>query len=230
MNFRLYLLLKRWTDIIFASIMLFLALPVMVLCAIAVKLDSEGPIIFAQERVGAKVRGKNNRRAWEVTPITVFKFRTMYYNTSPELHRKFVEALMNKDEDTMAKLNGGNLDAKNKYKMTRDPRITRVGAFLRKTSLDELPQLFNILRGDMSLVGPRPALAYEVNMYKPEYIERLSAKPGLTGWWQVVGRSQVEFDQMIDMDLYYIEHQSFWLDLKIIFQTPFAILKSKGAA
>jgi lipopolysaccharide/colanic/teichoic acid biosynthesis glycosyltransferase len=229
-NMRLYLIAKRLCDIILASIMLFMALPIMICCAIAIKLDSQGPIIFAQERVGTKVGVRNNKRIWEVRAFTVYKFRTMHTNTSPALHQAFVQALMNKDEATMAKLNGGNLDVKNKFKMTRDPRITRVGAFLRKTSLDELPQLFNILLGDMSLVGPRPALAYEVDMYKPEFMDRLSATPGLTGWWQVAGRSQVEFDQMIEMDLFYIKHQSLWLDLKIIFQTPFAVLKSKGAA
>jgi lipopolysaccharide/colanic/teichoic acid biosynthesis glycosyltransferase len=154
----------------------------------------------------------------------------MHTNNSSEKHQAFVEAFMNKDVEAMARLNGGKLDEKNMFKMTRDPRITRVGAFIRKTSLDELPQLFNILRGDMSLVGPRPALAYEVNKYKPEYLDRLSATPGLTGWWQVVGRSTVEFDQMIEMDMYYIENQSIWLDWQIILQTPIAILKSKGAA
>jgi lipopolysaccharide/colanic/teichoic acid biosynthesis glycosyltransferase len=130
----------------------------------------------------------------------------------------------------MAKLNGGVLDAKNKFKMTRDPRITRVGAFLRKTSLDELPQLFNVLNGTMSLVGPRPALPYEVNMYKPEYMGRLAAKPGITGWWQVFGRSQVGFDEIMAMDLHYVRSRSLLLDLKLIVLTPIAILQGKGAA
>ncbi|NJO83381.1 MAG: sugar transferase, partial [Blastochloris sp.] len=217
----------RALDIFVASAMLIVAAPIMLACAIAIRLDSDGPAIFAQERVGSRVRGRNR---WETKAFTVYKFRTMYYHTSSERHEAFIKALMAKDEKAMADLNGGKLDDKNKYKMTRDPRITRVGAFLRKTSLDELPQLFNIMKGDMSLVGPRPALAYEVNMYKPEFMQRLAAKPGLTGWWQVVGRSQVEFDQMIDMDLYYIKNQSLWLDIKIIVQTPFAILKGKGAA
>ncbi len=224
-----YYMLKRALDIVIASAMLFLALPILVICAIAIKLDSEGPVIFSQERVGAdKPSGVNGR--WSTKNFTVFKFRTMYINNSPEAHRQFVEAMMKKDEAAMAKLNGGSLDSKNKYKMTRDPRITRVGAFLRKSSLDELPQIFNVLNGTMSLVGPRPALPYEVAMYKPEYLGRLDAKPGITGWWQVYGRSQVEFDQMIDMDLQYIKQKSIWLDLRIILLTPIAVLKSKGAA
>jgi lipopolysaccharide/colanic/teichoic acid biosynthesis glycosyltransferase len=222
-----YMLLKRVMDVVLASILLILVLPVMVVCAIAIRLDSEGPVIFSQERVGARVR---SRGRWETRGFMVYKFRTMYYNTSSERHQAFIKALMEKDEDTMAKLNGGALDEKNKYKMTRDPRITRVGAFLRKTSLDELPQLFNVLNGSMSLVGPRPALPYEVSMYKPEYLGRLAAKPGITGWWQVFGRSQVEFDQMIDMDLTYIRQRSLLLDLRLIILTPIAILQGKGAA
>jgi lipopolysaccharide/colanic/teichoic acid biosynthesis glycosyltransferase len=222
-----YEMLKRVMDIVIASAMLLLALPVMIVCAIAVKLDSGGPIIFSQERVGL-AQGRKGK--WETRGFMVYKFRTMHTNNSSESHQAFIKAMMEKDEETMAKLNGGVLDAKNKFKMTRDPRITRVGAFLRKTSLDELPQLFNVLNGTMSLVGPRPALPYEVNMYKPEYMGRLAAKPGITGWWQVFGRSQVGFDEIMAMDLHYVRSRSLLLDLKLIVLTPIAILQGKGAA
>lgn len=230
LNFRAYLVLKRWMDILGALALIVLTLPVMLLIAVAIKLDSPGPIIFRQERVGARVRGKGGKKSWEVTGFTIFKFRTMKHNVSSESHKQFMAALIKGDEDTLAKLNGGKLDEKNKYKMVNDDRITRVGKLLRKTSLDELPQLFNVLRGEMSLVGPRPAIAYEIDMMPVAFLERLAAKPGFTGWWQVEGRSQVEFDKMVAMDVWYIHNANLWLDLEILFKTPFAVLQSKGAA
>ncbi|MCA9896507.1 MAG: sugar transferase, partial [Anaerolineae bacterium] len=185
-----------------------------------IKLDSDGPIIFRQERVGARVRGKGGKKSWEATGFTIFKFRTMKHNASSESHKQFMAALITGDEAKLAELNGGQLDEKNKYKMVNDSRITRVGKFLRKTSLDELPQLFNVLNGEMSLVGPRPAIPYEIDMMPVAFLERLSAKPGFTGWWQVEGRSQVEFDKMVAMDVWYIHNANLWLDLEILFKTP----------
>jgi lipopolysaccharide/colanic/teichoic acid biosynthesis glycosyltransferase len=153
----LYLMGKRAMDVAIAgSLLLFLA-PLMLLITLLVKLDSPGGAIFAQERVGARVRVKNGQKSWEIKPFTVYKFRTMHANNSSATHEAFVKALINKDEKTIAAIQGESVNSKMKYKMARDPRITRVGAFLRKTSLDELPQLWNVVKGDMSLVGPRPA-------------------------------------------------------------------------
>ncbi|MCA9982546.1 MAG: sugar transferase, partial [Anaerolineales bacterium] len=136
LSFRAYLVLKRWMDILGALTLIVLTLPVMLLIAIAIKLDSPGPVIFRQERVGASVRGKGGKKNWEVTSFTIFKFRTMKHNVSSESHKQFMAALIKGDEDTLAQLNGGKLDEKNKYKMVNDDRITRVGKLLRKTSLD----------------------------------------------------------------------------------------------
>jgi lipopolysaccharide/colanic/teichoic acid biosynthesis glycosyltransferase len=229
-NFRAYLVLKRWMDILGALTLIVLTLPVMLLIVIAIKLDSDGPIIFRQERVGARVRGKGGKKSWESTGFTIYKFRTMKHNVSSENHQKFMAAFIKGDEAALAELNGGTLDEKNKFKMVKDDRITRVGKFLRKTSLDELPQLFNVLEGAMSLVGPRPAIAYEIDMMPVAFLERLAAKPGFTGWWQVEGRSQVEFDKMVAMDVWYIHNANIWLDLEILLKTPFAVMQSKGAA
>lgn len=227
---RQYLIAKRWMDIIVASALLIFFSPLMLAIAVLIKLDSPGPVIFSQERVGAKVRGKGGKRSWEASAFTVYKFRTMYHNADSERHRAFVQALIRKDDQTMSALQGGKTEGPNKYKMVNDPRITRVGKWLRKTSLDELPQLWNVLKGDMSLVGPRPPIAYEVDMYTPAHMQRLAAKPGLTGLWQVTSRSSVDFDTMVDLDVSYIENQSFWLDLEILAKTPVAVLRGKGAA
>ncbi|MBE0690414.1 MAG: sugar transferase, partial [Anaerolineae bacterium] len=139
LNFRAYLVLKRWMDILGALTLLVLTLPVMLLIVIAIKLDSDGPVIFRQERVGAHVRGKGGKKNWEATGFNIYKFRTMKHNVSSESHKQFMAALITGDETKLAELNGGKLDEKNKYKMVNDDRITRVGKFLRKTSLDELP-------------------------------------------------------------------------------------------
>ena len=226
----LYLTGKRAMDVMIAGSMLLFLAPLMLILALLVKLDSPGGAIFAQERIGARIRVKNGQKMWEIKPFTVYKFRTMHKNNSSAQHEAFVKALINKDEQTIAAIQGGSADSKLKYKMARDPRITRVGAFLRKTSLDELPQLWNVLKGDMSLVGPRPALAYEVEAYKPQHLRRLEAVPGLTGLWQVTARSTVDFDGMVDLDVDYIDNPSLWTDFKIIVKTPFAVIKGKGAA
>lgn len=230
MPLRHYLILKRALDILIAVIMLIVLAPLMLAIALLIKLDSPGPVIFSQERVGAKVRGKGNKRSWEVCSFTIYKFRTMYHNANSETHRAFVQALIRKDEDTLAAMQGGKLQGKNRYKLQRDPRITRIGSFLRKTSLDELPQLWNVLVGNMTLVGPRPPIAYEVEVYTPSHLRRLAATPGLTGPWQVTSRSSVSFDEMVEMDAWYIDNQSLWLDLEILLRTPLAVLARKGAA
>lgn len=229
LNFRAYLILKRLIDIVVSVAVLIVLAPLMLLITILIRLDSPGPAIFAQERVGSRVRGKGDVRSWEMTEFTVYKFRTMYQNASSDKHKAFVQALIQKDDRALDKLQEGKAEGASKYKMVNDNRITRVGAFLRKTSLDELPQFWNVLRGDMTLVGPRPPIAYEVEMYSAKHLERLAAKPGLTGVWQVTSRSAVDFDGMVALDVWYIEHQSLWLDVKILFQTPVAVLSRKGA-
>jgi len=230
LRLRYYLIAKRWLDMMVSAALLVCFAPLMLAIAILIKLDSPGPVIFAQERVGSRVRGKGGKRSWEVCGFTVYKFRTMYHNVDSARHKAFVQALIRKDENTLATLQGGKLEGPGKFKMVNDPRVTRIGKWLRKTSLDELPQLWNVLKGDMSLVGPRPPIAYEVDMYTPAHLRRLSAKPGLTGVWQVTSRSCVDFDTMVEQDLWYIDHQSLKLDLEILVKTPAAVLKGKGAA
>jgi lipopolysaccharide/colanic/teichoic acid biosynthesis glycosyltransferase len=212
---RTYLYLKRIMDFVIALITCILLLPIMALIAAAIKLDSRGPVLFIQERVGY------DGATGEPKLIRVYKFRTMRYRADEAIHRAYVTALI--------RSNASALTGQASLKMARDPRITRVGRVLRKTSLDELPQLFNVLRGTMSLVGPRPAMAYEVAAYEAWHKGRLMALPGMTGWWQVMGRNRVSFDEMVCMDIYYIQHRSLALDLKILFLTPLAVVSTRGA-
>jgi lipopolysaccharide/colanic/teichoic acid biosynthesis glycosyltransferase len=226
---RLYFIAKRWMDILLSLGMIIFFAPLMLAIIVLIKRDSAGPAIFAQERIGSDVRGKGNRRSWSMNAFTMYKFRTMYTNNDASTHKAFVQAMINNDDDTLNKIQGGAVTGADKYKMKHDPRITPVGRWLRKTSLDELPQLFNVLKGDMSLIGPRPALGYEVEMYSPAHLRRLEAKPGLFGLWQVKGRSSVSFEGMVKLDVEYIETQSLRNDIKILVETPFAVLKGKGA-
>ena len=194
---------KRMIDIVGGLIGLLIAAPVMIATAIAIKVDSKGPVLFQQTR-----SGRNGRR------FTMYKFRSMVVDAEEKK-----KALMHLNEM------GGPV-----FKIKRDPRITKIGALIRKTSVDELPQLFNIVKGDMSLVGPRPPLPSEVEDYEAWQRRRLSVKPGLTGLWQVSGRNQVDFDEWMQMDLEYIDNWSLWLDIKIIFKTVPAVLFHKGAS
>ena len=226
---RMYFMLKRAMDIVLSGMALVALSPLMLVIAILVRLDSPGGAIFAQERVGVRVKVRNGQKSWEVKQFTVYKFRTMRQDSNSEIHKAFVTALIEKDEQKLTSMNGNGKDDK-KYKLVDDPRITRVGKFLRKTSLDELPQFWNVFKGDMSLVGPRPALAYEVDLYTPRHLRRLEVQPGLTGLWQVAARSAVDFDGMVDLDIWYVENQSLLVDLDLIWKTPFAMLRGKGAA
>lgn len=226
---RFYFLMKRLLDLAVAGAALLLLSPLMIAIAIIIRLDSPGGAIFAQERVGVKVKARNGQKFWEIKPFIVYKFRTMHQNSRSDLHQKFVTALIERDAHTIAAMNG-SADDSMKFKLAQDPRVTRVGRFLRKTSLDELPQFWNVFRGDMSLVGPRPALAYEVDLYTSKHLRRLEAQPGLTGTWQITARSQVDFEGMVELDIDYIENQSLAKDLEILVKTPFAVLRGKGAA
>lgn len=225
---RLYFAAKRSLDVVVAAIALLVLSPLMLLIAVLIKLDSPGPAIFTQKRVGLRrTRGGTGREArWEVSTFDFYKFRTMKRDASADVHRAYVQAFIRNDREAMAAVQGADTEVR---KLLNDPRVTRLGAFLRKSSLDELPQFWSVLKGDMSLVGPRPALPYEVEAYQPWHRKRLEAIPGITGPWQVSARSSVDFDEMVKMDIDYIEHQSFWLDLKLLAQTPLAVLRSRGA-
>jgi exopolysaccharide biosynthesis polyprenyl glycosylphosphotransferase len=207
--------LKRVLDIVGAAAALLLLSPLMLAIAALVAATSPGPVIFKQSRLG--------RRG---VPFTFYKFRSMHCRADDRIHREYV-----------AKLIAGDLEAVNQgeaakplYKMKNDPRITRVGRLLRRTSMDELPQLFNVLKGDMSLVGPRPPLPYEAEKYQPWHLRRvLEIKPGITGLWQVNGRSKTSFDDMVRLDLRYLRTCSLPLDLKILFNTARAVVQGEGA-
>lgn len=221
-----YYLIKRLIDLVLATFFLVVLSPIMLMIAILIYLDSGGPVIFSQERVGSNRWTQGGFSYWKRTRFTCFKFRTMVKNADESLHRSYVKALINNDHTHMAKLQGENTNTR---KLVRDPRITRLGRFLRKSSLDELPQFWNVIKGDMSLVGPRPPVVYEVEEYEPWHLQRLEALPGLTGLWQVSGRSSMDFDDAVRLDIQYINNRSFMQDLKIILKTPIAIITTRGA-
>ena len=222
---RLYFLCKRCMDIVLSVLFLTITLPLLLLVAVLIKLDSPGPVLFNQERVRLRKRSTGGEEGWEPSTFTMHKFRTMYHNSNPAIHQQFTKALIRNDEDKVLRLrnNGGSVN-----KLTDDPRITRLGKVLRRTSLDELPQLWNVLKGEMSLVGPRPPLAYEVAEYKPRHWRRLGTTPGCVALWHVSGWCTVSFEEMVELDVWYIEHQSLWLDVKILLKTVPAVLSGKG--
>ncbi|MEM7034494.1 MAG: sugar transferase [Chloroflexota bacterium] len=218
----LYYALKRLFDVVAAGLLLFLLLPLLVLIATLIKLDSPGPIFFIHNRVGSRRRKFGGQVSWEVQPFPFFKFRSMRADSDESLHQKHIEAYMKGELETDT-VDGAKVKIKN------DPRITKIGHFIRRTSLDELPQLINVLRGEMSLVGPRPVPLYEAEGYEDWHRARLAAVPGITGYWQVKGRGQVLFEEMINLDLEYVRDASLWLDFKILFLTIPAILSGDGA-
>ncbi len=208
-------LLKRSIDIVGAFTGILLLSPIMLMVAIAIKRTSSGPVIFKQIRLGE--RG---------VPFTFYKFRSMYANTDHQIHQEYITHLIQGDLES---INQGSKE-KPVYKMRSDPRITRVGRLIRKTSIDELPQLFNVLKGEMSLVGPRPPLPYEAEKYQPWHLRRiLELKPGITGLWQVGGRSETSFDDMVRLDLRYSRNWSLSLDFKILLKTVKVVFQSTGA-
>jgi len=221
-NKHFYSFCKRLIDVVLATILLILLAPLLLIIAILIKLDSPGPIFFTQERVGTRRKLYNGRPVWEVQNFRVYKFRSMVQNADQSVHQAYIKAFV---EGTAER----SEEDGRKFKLTNDPRITRMGRILRKTSLDELPQLINVLKGEMSLVGPRPVPTYEVAEYQEWHHERLAALPGITGYWQVYGRCQVSFEEMIEMDIEYIRNQSLWLDLNILWLTVPAVLSGRGA-
>ena len=208
-----YLRTKRILDIVFTLLILLPLCIVMAILAVLIRIDSKGPIFFRQKRVGL-----------DGVEFDMFKFRSMYVNADDSAHREVIKQYMNGET-----LNG-KIDTENLYKLVDDPRVTRIGRFIRKTSIDELPQFINVLRGEMTLVGPRPPLPYEVEAYSLSDWMRLYGKPGLTGNWQVYGRSRVPFKKMVEMDIEYLEQQSIWQDLKLIALTLPVMLRGRGGA
>lgn len=199
----LYLKIKRLIDIILSLTAIILLLPIFLIIIIAIRLDSEGKALFRHYRLG-----KNGKK------IGIYKFRTMVINAD-EIFRNFTREQKEEYEKN--------------FKLENDPRITRIGNFLRKTSLDELPQLLNILIGDMSLIGPRPVVEKEIEKFGNRKNEYLSVLPGLTGWWACNGRSDTSYDERIELELYYIRNLSFKLDIKVFFKTIYSVLKKDGA-
>jgi len=206
---------KRGLDIIGSLALLGLLAPILMVIALAVKLTSPGPVIFRQVRIGHMMK-----------PFMICKFRTMQTNNHHGIHEDYVKWFIT------ANTGGRGKESNNEtvFKLTNDPRVTSIGHFLRKTSLDELPQLWNVLKGEMSLIGPRPPLRYEFQQYKPWHRHRvLEAKPGITGLWQITGRSRTTFDEMVRLDLRYARGYSLWEDIKILLATPKAVISGKGA-
>jgi lipopolysaccharide/colanic/teichoic acid biosynthesis glycosyltransferase len=202
---------RRFIDVVVASAIILLLSPLLLVLAIAIRLDSPGPALFRQRRVGHGQR-----------QFTVFKFRSMRSDADPRGHRDYVTALIRGRA-----ADGGR---ENLYKLAVDDRITPVGRLIRRWSLDELPQLFNVVVGDMALVGPRPAIPYEVAEYPAWYLDRFAVKPGLTGLWQVSGRNERTYEEMVRLDIEYVERRSLLLDLSILARTPFTVLARRGAA
>lgn len=207
---RVTVLAKRVLDVVGAVTGILLLAPLLLAVWLWVRLDSRGPALFRQERLGRDAR-----------PFTIYKFRTMRTDADDQVHRAYVTQLLTADAPEAGGSDG-------LFKLERDPRVTRAGSFLRRTSLDELPQLFNVLLGDMSLVGPRPALAWEAALYEPQYWQRFDVLPGLTGLWQVSGRSRLTMRQALDLDLDYVRRCSLALDLGILARTVPSLLRSQA--
>jgi lipopolysaccharide/colanic/teichoic acid biosynthesis glycosyltransferase len=201
----------RALDVTIAAVLLVVLSPLLLLIALAIWVDSRGFPVFRQRRVGRAL-----------SQFTVNKFRTMHKGVASDIHREFVLALIAGEEPQQ---DGSGP----RFKLASDARVTRLGRILRRTSLDELPQLWNVLRGDMSLVGPRPPIPYEVEHYPPHWFARFAVKPGLTGLWQVSGRSELTLEEMIGLDVEYVKHRSLWLNLRIIVRTIPVVLSTRGA-
>jgi lipopolysaccharide/colanic/teichoic acid biosynthesis glycosyltransferase len=205
------LAVKRSIDVLVSALGLAVLSPFLLLIAVAVRLESHGPALFRQVRLG-----KNGQ------PFTFYKFRTMVDGNDPSVHRRYVERLITRPSEELKGDTGS-------FKLEHDPRVTKVGGFLRRTSLDELPQLLNVLNGEMSLVGPRPPLVYEAELYSERASRRLECTPGITGLWQVSGRCLTTFDEMVELDIEYIESWSLGLDMAILARTLPAVINGGGA-
>ncbi len=206
---------RRLLDLVVASTVLLILAPFMAAIALAIRAESRGPVIFRQRRLGQGLR-----------PFTVLKFRTMRHEADAAVHRDYVHSLIEQPAAAeRAAAERGKL-----YKLSVDSRITRVGRFLRSWSLDELPQLVNVLRGEMALVGPRPVIPYEVERYPERYLPRFAVKPGLTGLWQVSGRNERTYEEMVRFDIEYARRASLLLDLRILAKTVPVVFGRQGVA
>lgn len=214
---------KRAFDLVASLGLLALLSPVLLAIALALAVSSRDGVFFVQERVGARPRRRaDGAVVWQIVHFRCLKFRTMVRGSADAVHRSYVRAFVRGElpVETGAAV----------FKLASDPRVTRLGALLRRTSLDELPQLLNVVTGDMSLVGPRPVPVYEVSEYTDDWcLERFAARPGITGIWQVRGRGRVTFEEMIRMDVEYARRHSLWLDLRLLAQTAFAVASTRGA-
>jgi lipopolysaccharide/colanic/teichoic acid biosynthesis glycosyltransferase len=204
----------RLLDVLLAAACLLLSTPLLLVICVAIRLDSPGPAIFRQRRLGREKR-----------PFTLHKFRTMKLEADPQVHREYVQQLIARTETAYTDSGGRGI-----YKLASDDRVTRVGRFLRKTSLDELPQIYDVLRGHMSVVGPRPVIPYEAQLYPPSYDLRFAVKPGMTGLWQVSGRNERTYREMVVLDVAWVERQSLSLYLSILVRTPLVLLRRHGVA
>jgi lipopolysaccharide/colanic/teichoic acid biosynthesis glycosyltransferase len=202
----------RTLDVVVAALLLILLAPILLVISVAIRLESQGPVLFRQRRFGRSL-----------ATFTVNKFRTMREGVSHDVHREFVLSLIAGEQPPKT-------EGKPRFKLSSDDRVTRVGRLLRRSSLDELPQLWNVLRGEMSLVGPRPPIAYEVEHYPAHWFVRFAVKPGLTGLWQVSGRSELTLEEMIALDAEYVRRRSVWLNLWILLRTVPAVLSLRGAS
>ena len=211
-----YEMVKRVQDFCMALAAMVLLMPIWFIIALIIRLSSEGPVIYKQTQAIGRY-GK---------PFTMYKFRTMYSDQGDAIHRDAVARFIKGEALGAIEDNGKKVPV---YKLTNDPRVTPIGALLRKTGLDEAPQFINVLKGDLSLVGPRPALRYEFEQYTERQKERFLVLPGITGLYQVTARSQVPFDEAIEIDLEYIRRRSLWLDLKIMVKTPWVLITGMGA-
>lgn len=223
-----YLAWKRVVDVLLASVALALLAPVAVLVAAAIRLEGPGPVVFRQERLHARRLRTEQGWAWVTEPFTLFKFRTMVVDADTAPHREYMRAYVTGDVDRLVALRPDRGDGES-FRPSHDPRVTRVGRWLRRSSLDEIPQLVNVLRGDMSLVGPRPPLAYESDDYLPHQLRRLAAPCGMTGWAQVRGRTAIDFEELVRLDLEYLDQRSLALDLWILVLTIPTVLSMRGA-
>lgn len=220
--------LKRVLDLTVACLLILLFLPLIPIIVAAIWFDSGRPIIYTQERVRSRRVRIGDRWVWRLEPFTFYKFRTMYDGVTAATHEEYMAAYIAGDEEKLSELRPGHKEGPT-YKLSEDSRVTPVGRILRSFSLDELPQLWNVILGHMSLVGPRPPIPYEVAMYRSEDMARFACRPGITGMWQVSGRSELSFDMMVALDVDYIRRQSLGLDLLILVRTIPAVFSRKGA-
>jgi lipopolysaccharide/colanic/teichoic acid biosynthesis glycosyltransferase len=204
---------RRCLDLSLATILLVLLAPLLLAIWVAIRVDSPGPAIYRQRRLGRNMG-----------PFLVNKFRTMRPDADPAPHREYVQELIS-SSGGQARTGGRNL-----YKLAVDSRVTRMGRVLRRLSLDELPQLWNVVRGEMSLIGPRPVIPYEAEQYPSWYGERFAVKPGLSGLWQVSGRNEMTYEEMVRLDIEYVRRRDLWLDLVILVRTVWVVLRARGAA